>query len=269
MPLILLFALICLAAAFLSLWIVRTPKVWGVLTTTSILSGMMAGVITWTGLVFIVILATLWILYRSGLSFWAFLSLIVLSICFYLRVIPGYVPYFFTPKFAIGLQNPLVGLFPLALFVPLAKKRDEWNQIVKEVLFGCIGIGLLATLAWASGAVRLEYTALPYMEIRAPVNFLLTCVPEEGFYRGFVQTRLCAYFHKIKHGKIAALVLTSLLFSVAHIFWSPNIGILLFTFLASLLYGLVYMRSGKIESAIFCHFLLNMLHMTCFSYHAR
>ena len=69
-------------------------------------------------------------------------------------------------------------------------------------------------------------------------------------------------------GKILALILTSVLFTATHIYWSPNLEILAFVFLASLLYGSVYLISGKIESAILCHFLLNLIHMTFFSYHA-
>ena len=99
-------------------------------------------------------------------------------------------------------------------------------------------------------------------------NFFLTSIPEEGFYRGFIQNTFYKYFENIKFGKILALLVTSILFTAAHVYWSPNAQILGFVFLASLLYGGVYLISGKLESAILCHFLLNLIHMMFFSYHA-
>jgi hypothetical protein len=91
-------------------------------------------------------------------------------------------------------------------------------------------------------------------------NLFLTSIPEEGFYRRFIQNKLCPYF-----GKTIALFLTAALFTLTHIFWSPNIGILALTFVAGLLYGGIYLYSKKIESAILCHFLLNFIHITFFS----
>jgi membrane protease YdiL (CAAX protease family) len=65
-----------------------------------------------------------------------------------------------------------------------------------------------------------------------------------------------------------ALILSSLIFTAAHLYWSPNLAIFGFVFFAGLLYGGVYLISGRIESAIICHLLLNFIHMTFFSYHA-
>jgi hypothetical protein len=268
MPIMTLLAFIFLGSSFLSLWLKRDPKIWGTLICLCILSGIVAGNITWIGLVFILCLALLWIFYDRKPSVVIFLALICLGISFKLRLLPGYYPFFITPKFAIGLENPLIGLFPLALFVPLAKDRRDWTSVIKGLGFGCAGIAIIAVLATISGATHWHFKLPPHMGARTLSNLVLTSIPEEGYYRGFIQKNLCDYFKNIKMGNVLALILTSLLFSVSHIFWSPNLGILAFTFLASLLYGSVYLFSGKIESAILCHFLLNLIHMTFFSYHA-
>lgn len=263
-----LFAFIFLASTFLSLWFKRDPKIWGTLLGLCILSGMAAGNITWIGLSFILTLLLLWIVYDRKPNPALFITLVCLSISFKLRFLPGYHPFFITPKFAIGLENPLIGLLPLALFVPLAKDWRDWTSVMKGLAFSCAGIVFLALLATISGATQWDFKLPSYMGIRVFSNLILTSIPEEGFYRGFVQKTLCDYFKNLKLGNVLALILTSLLFSASHIYWSPNLGILVFTFLTGLLYGGVYLFSGKIESAILCHFLLNLIHMTFFSYHA-
>lgn len=262
------FAFIFLGGSFLSLWLKREPKIWGTLICLCILSGMIAGNITWIGFAFIILLALLWMFYDHKKSVAIFIALICVGMSFKLRLLPGYHPFFITPKFAIGLENPLIGLFPLALLVPLAKDSQDWTAVIKGFVFGCGAIILLAILATVSKATHWDVKIPSYMGIRILSNLVLTSIPEEGFYRGFIQKTLSEYFKNIRMGNVLALILTSLLFSVSHIFWSPNLGILLFTFLAGLLYGGVYLFSGKIESAIFCHFLFNLIHMTFFSYHA-
>lgn len=268
MPFMTLIAFLFLGSSFFSLWIKREPKIWGTLTCLSVLSGVVAGHITWIGLSWIISLALLWVFYDRKPNIILFVALIFLGISFKLRFLPGYHPFFITPKFAIGLENPLIGLFPLAFLVPLAKDLQDWKAVIKYLIFGCIGILLLALLATISGATHLDFKIPSYIGPRIFSNLVLTSIPEEGFYRGFIQEGLSKYFKSTKMGNLLALVLTSLLFSISHIYWSPNLGILAFTFLTSLLYGTVYLFSGRIESAILCHFLFNLIHMTFFSYHA-
>lgn len=268
MPLTTLFAFIFLGGSFLSLWLKREPYIWGTLICLSILLGLVAGNITWLGLTFIIYLALLWFFYDRKPGLIIFVAIVCLSISFKLRFLPGYYPFFITSKFAVGLENPLIGLFPLALLVPLAKDWRDWTDVIKGLVFGCAGIAVLAILATLSGAVHWDFKLPSYMGTRLLSHLILTSIPEEGFYRGFVQKTLCDYLKNIRIGNALALILTSLLFAASHVYWSPNLGILAFTFLAGLLYGSVYLFSGKIESAILCHFLFNIVHMTFFSYHA-
>jgi membrane protease YdiL (CAAX protease family) len=271
MPLPTLLAFIFLSGSILSLWIKRDPKIWGTLLCFSIFSGVIAGHITWIGLAFMSCLAVLWFFYDRKPNLAIFIALVCLGLAFKLRLLPGYNPFFITPKFAIGLENPLIGLFPLALLVPLAKNWNDWTAVIKGFILGCVGIALLAVLATVSGATQLDFKLPSYMGTRLFSNLILTSIPEEGFYRGFIQSTLSGYFKNLRMGKmgnVLALLLSTLLFSVSHLYWSPNLGILAFTFLAGLLYGSVYLASGRIESAILCHFLFNLIHMTFFSYHA-
>lgn len=247
---------ILLTASIISLWIRREPKIWGTLLALSVISGLFAGLINWTGIVILCWIILFWIIYLQNPNLLVFIVLVTIGIGYKLKLLPGFPPYFVTPNFAVGLINPIVGLLPLALIVPLA---DDWKSVLKGTLVGCLGIGLIALLAVLSGAIRLNVQMPEYLYLFS--NLFLTCIPEEGFYRGFIQNTLCNYL-----GKTLGLILTAGIFALTHIFWSPNLGVLALTFIAGLLYGGVYLYSRKIESAILCHFLLNLVQMTLFKF---
>ena len=268
MPTMTLLAFVFLAASFLSLWIRRESKIWGSLLGLSLLFGLIAGNIAWIGLIFIIVLLLLWILYDRKPNAALFILLVCFSAAFKMRFLPGYTPFSFTPKFAVGLEGSLIGLFPLAFLVPLSRTTKDWIAVIKGTLVGCAGIAILAVVATAAGTTHWQFKVPTFAAARLLSNFFLTSIPEEGFYRGFIQNTFYKYFENIRFGKILALLVTSILFTAAHVYWSPNAQILGFVFLASLLYGGVYLISGKLESAILCHFLLNLIHMMFFSYHA-
>ena len=263
-----LLAFLFLGASFLSLWVRRDPKIWGTLLGLSLLCRLAAGDIRWFGLFVVIVLLILWLMYHRKPNLALFIFLICIGGAFKMQLFPGYTPFFFTPKFAIWLEGSLVGFFPLAFLVPLARDRQDWALALKGLLFGCAGIAILAILATFSGVAHWQFKLPSFVITRTLSNFFLTSIPEEGFFRGFIQATLYKYFGNTKLGKTSALLLTSILFTATHVYWSPNLSILLFVFFASLLYGGVYWISGKIESSILCHFLLNFIHMTFFSYHA-
>ncbi len=268
-----LVSFLLLGASIVSLWVRRDPKIWGTLLGGAIFAGIAGGLVLVPGAIWLFAWGILWSHFekqqRSPLWFFLLATLIVVSFGFKLHFFPGFKTIALSPKFILGVDVPVMEFFPLALLVPLASSRRDWGLVLKEgVPLSVIGIGIMAALAVASGTVHWQYKLPSFPLERYAANFFLTAPLEEGFYRGFVQNELVRFFSHQKWGKILALVLGSLIFTLAHTFWSPNLGVQAFVFLAGLLYGGVYLISGKIESAIFCHFLLNFIHMTFFSYHA-
>ncbi|MDE3045080.1 MAG: CPBP family intramembrane metalloprotease [Verrucomicrobiota bacterium] len=262
-----------LASAFLSLWIYRHPKLWGTLLSISLLLGLFDGNLTSSSLLILAGWALLWISYTQQKTFpirlILFTALVSLSYAFKFHWIPGFSPVTIVGELAMGFDAPLVGFFPLALLVPLACSTTDWKQaLTKGVWLTALGISAMALIAIASGTVHwaLKWPSSP--ALRYLTNLIFTAMPEEAFYRGFIQRELGHFFQPWKRGKLFSLLLSSLFFAFAHLYWSPSLAILGFTFIAGLLYGGVYLLSGKIESAILCHFLLNFIHMTFFSYHA-
>lgn len=267
-----LFCLLFLGLSLLSVWIRRNPRIWGSLLGASLLLAFTEGNLQWIGLAIVLGWALLWIYYvknqRPLLQIVLFAALVTLSFGFKFHLFPGFRPVPITPKFHIGLGTSLMGLFPLALLVPTAKSWKDWKKVAGGLVIGCLGIAILAIVAVATGATQWQFKLPSFPIARYLSNLFLTAIPEEAFYRGFLQNRLSKYLENTRGGKWMALIVSSLIFTLAHIYWSPSLDVLGFVFLSSLLYGGVYLISGKIESAILCHFLLNFIHMTFFSYHA-
>ncbi|MBS0626102.1 MAG: CPBP family intramembrane metalloprotease [Verrucomicrobia bacterium] len=266
-------AFLLLGLSFLSVWFRREPKVWGGLFGASLLAGLASEHVYWQGLMILAVWAPLWFLYAETKGRDAkiifFSALVFLSFAFKLHLFPGFNPTKITPRFYLGYMAPIIGFFPLALLVPLASSKKDWKVVFTKGLgYSLAGIGIMAVLAIAAGSVSLQAKLPTYPGLRYLVNLVLVTIPEEAFYRGFIQRDLCSFLPNSKGGKAAALIITSLIFTMGHLYWSPTWAILGFVFLASLLYGWIYMATGKIESSILCHFLLNFIHMTFFTYHA-
>lgn len=253
-----------LVLSFISVWIRRDPKIWLNFLLLSLVMGLMVGLVSPLGLLAIFGLGLLWVWFSEGQQrIWTFGLIVLVSLVFKLHVMGLFPPVSITQKFRLGLESPIVGLFPLALVVPVARSAKDWTQAFRGLLYGCAGIGIMVMIALGAGATHWHMKMPPFAWIVYLNNLLLVAIPEEAFFRGFLQKELSRYLNS----NIWGLILSSMIFASAHIFWSPNFLILGFVFLPSLLYGGVYLISGKIESAILTHFLLNFIHITFFSYH--
>ena len=86
-------------------------------------------------------------------------------------------------------------------------------------------------------------------------NLFLVALPEEAFYRGFMQTRLDGVFKgrvNVLGAKVGwALVITSALFAVGHLveFRADKLG----TFLPGLVFGWLRAKTGSIGGAVVFH----------------
>ncbi len=257
-----------LSVTLVSLWISKDPKIWGSLLLLTLLSALYTKALLPIALVSTAGWLLLWLLYLKQKKFNArialFLVIVIYSFGLKFLLFPGYNPYYVTPNFRLGLAAPLIGLFPLALLVPLTLNMKNW---FKGFWVTCLGIALLALIVVLSGTIHLQLKLPSFPVLRYSSNLFLTAIPEEGFYRGFVQREIARYFNDSKKGKWVALLVSSLVFTFAHLYWAPDAAMFLFVFFAGLLYGGVYLYTGKIETSIICHFLLNFMHMTFFQYH--
>jgi membrane protease YdiL (CAAX protease family) len=101
-------------------------------------------------------------------------------------------------------------------------------------------------------------------------NLFLVVIPEEVFFRGFIQREIYESLLKgmPKLAGASAVFLTALFFTLMHIFWVQSLPFLTLVFVAGCVYGAIYQYTKAIESSILCHILLNVTHVMFFTYPA-
>ncbi|MCJ8277216.1 MAG: CPBP family intramembrane metalloprotease [Bdellovibrionales bacterium] len=114
--------------------------------------------------------------------------------------------------------------------------------------------------------VRFDFKFPQESYIWAMNNLFLVCFAEEAFFRRYLQGGLSESLAKFKWGKYFALIVSAILFGLAH--FKGGIPYVLLSSLAGLFYGWTYMKSQRLEAAILTHFGLNSIHFFFFSYPA-
>ncbi|MBB1273488.1 CPBP family intramembrane glutamic endopeptidase [Psychromonas sp. SR45-3] len=95
------------------------------------------------------------------------------------------------------------------------------------------------------------------------INLLFTCVAEEAFFRGLLQTKLSQLI-TVKRLAIFTPLITAAIFALAHFIggWSY----VLVSGVAGFGYSYVFYKTQRLEWAILCHWLVNISHFFLFTY---
>lgn len=264
---------IALGMSILSFWIHRSFWLWGAFLTISLSLAIHVGISQPFSLVPIGSLGVIHFLLKrhiAGIQRWILvLMATAISVLLIYHWVPAFTNWHVSGNFWISYDKPFIGFFVLAFSLPLLRSPEEWRAVLlKAVPLTILGIGGMIFLATITGAIELQPKWPSYLLLRAMTNLVFVTIPEEAFFRGFIQEELCKRFGEGFKGGFGAIVLTSLFFTAMHLSWSPNLEILTFVCVASLLYGAIYHLTRAVESSILCHFLLNMTHLVFFSYHA-
>ena len=203
---------------------------------------------------------------------WPLYVLVVLALGF--RLLPGFAPV--PVLVTLGAGNPsmvwfttekllLLGLVPPLVLTPVTPGsgwfgRDRPRLTVALIL----GITLLALipLALALGFARPGWVAgsLPVLAYWLADHLVFTCVLEESFFRGIVQTALIRGFADRGWSQAAPLgiIAASLFFGGAHV--GGGAAFMLLATVAGLGYGVAYYLTGRIQDAVAVHFAVNAIH---------
>ena len=113
------------------------------------------------------------------------------------------------------------------------------------------------------GYVNWQPKWTPLFIIWAWGNLFFTCIAEEAFFRGFIQKNLMRVLSNITGGTALALLISSVLFGLAHL--AGGVYYVILSIVAGIGYGWAYHRTQRIEAAILTHFTLNSLHFLFFT----
>jgi len=129
-----------------------------------------------------------------------------------------------------------------------------------------VGISIIYTTGYLIGYVVFDFTWSTVFWVWALKNLFFTVLAEEMMFRGIIQTKLeqiLSGFWGLK-GKYVAVVIAGVLFGLAH--YAGGVEYVILSSMAGILYGYLYLYTGRIEAPILAHFLLNAIHFIIFSY---
>jgi len=155
-------------------------------------------------------------------------------------------------------------------FVPLFKRSLPSGKTFNwwlPALFAPLGIGAVVAIAVSTGIVTWQIAAPGYFAIIALSNLINTCVAEELLFRGLLfklgMSRLPGNLSSAARTTLV-LAITSVVFGLAH--FAGGASYVLVATIAGLLYGTVYLLTGRIIFAVLTHWLLNVTHMLLLTY---
>lgn len=273
-----------LGMSIASLWIKKNAWLWGSFLASAILLALEASILTPLGLIPIAILFFChYFLKRDlnkGVRYLTFGVALTVSVGLFFHFLPGFhnwriaanmtlspqaVPY----HLWLNFDKPFIGLFVLVFRQPLIAHAARLKAVLVRTLpIILVSILGMALLSWYWGLVgwapKLPAILVPWMLC----NLFFVTIPEEAFFRGFLQREIYEWFGKTKGASLLAVIVTSLFFTLLHVNFAPSFSFLGLIFLASMIYGALYQTTKAIESSILCHFLFNLTHFLLLSYPA-
>lgn len=270
-----------LGISLMSLWVCK-KWLWSIFLFIAYFLALYTNIATTASLFSIILL---WICQYAlkntlipSIRFLLFGMAVFISIALFLHFLPGFANWKIASDLIISkhsypltlwlnFDKPFIGLFALAYLLPLIESRREFWELMKKVapVLALMLLGLIA-LSYYLKAILFDPKLPSVFFIWAIQNLIFVSIPEEAFFRGFFQQELDRAFGLKAWGTGCSIILTSILFALLHIGWSPNFSAIALTFCASLFYGVIYRWTQAIEASIFCHFSFNTIHFLFFSY---
>ncbi len=268
-----------LIMAFVTLWVKRSPWIWGSFLAIAGLLAYLSQILFPLGLIPIGALLLCHSLIDGFQKFTRFLIFLIatsVSIGLWFHLWPGFHNYLVYDKVSLSaashpytlylnFDKPFVGFFVLAFSLPLLSSFKQMFKVAIPLsILGMIVIGLLAVFG---NLVAWDPKFPSSFWLFALDNLFLVAIPEEAFLRGFVQNEVFRWFGgNGKWAGFAAVFLTAILFAALHIKWVASWPFLGLIFVAGLVYGAIYQITRSIEASMLCHFLVNIVHFTLFTY---
>lgn len=271
-------AIAALFASILTLWAPRYA--WTAATAVTLIAGYTAGVMhgpaaLWLGA--LALSASRLHSHRDGPRTPWLLATIVIGLLLGLHALPG-----FDNPMALHAVVLATGAQPFTQYVNFDKTLAgtlllglsgwhamrapaDWRAAARRALpVAALTIVLAMLASLAIGFVRFEPRWSNVFWTWGPINLLTTCVSEEAFFRGLLQTELTRRLGPRHH--LGIVVVSGALFGAAHA--AGGWEYVLASTIAGTGYAHIYQRTGRLEMAILAHFSLNAVHFLLFTYPA-
>ncbi|WP_171183834.1 CPBP family intramembrane glutamic endopeptidase [Ruegeria sp. HKCCC2117] len=152
---------------------------------------------------------------------------------------------------------------PMVFFAVLL----AWPGMLQSTIqtkFGPLVAGLLLLpglflLGLAVGAIQPEFSVPRWWLVFVLSNLFLTCLTEEAFFRGYLQSAVIS-----RLGAVGGVIAASLLFGLAHFGGGP--ALVVFASILGLACGLGYYATQRLWVPVAMHFGFNLVHLLLFTY---
>ena len=206
---------------------------------------------------------------------WSLFVLFILALGF--RLLPFFTPVtlmpplaeqtyvFRTEKLVLLLLLPPMVLLPWSHRIPQLPHVRPW---LVSILIGFIILLTTIPIAVSTGFVSpgIPQDPVSLLVYWLGYNLLYTCVLEEAFFRGIVQTAFVRVFSqrlRLSYARLIAIVCAALLFGLAH--FGGGWSFVLLATIAGIGYGIVYDLTGRLHYAVLVHFGVNAVRLLAFS----
>lgn len=277
------FAFIFLGLSIVSMWANKKIYLWGTLLVISFLLAWYGNIVSVLALIPIGVLLVCHYGISLDLSGWSryFLVMIAAVVSFGLNwhLVKGFANPLIGKQMLfsqnavplnwyLNFDKPFVGIFVLGFYLPLIDSPKKFIRMLFQAVPWTAGSAiLLLGVSTFTGIITWDIKWFGFFWLFFLINLIFVVIPEEVFYRGFLQREIMINLKNRAAGLLAVLVV-SLLFATSHLLFVPSIGFFLSALVASLAYGGIYLLTGTIESSIFTHFCINVIHIVFFTYPA-
>ena len=275
-------AYIILILAIISIWIHKKPYVFAPLLILSLAFSYYGKIVEPKGFLFFGLLALLYFYSKKDIPFfWKLLTLItaiLITIGSYTHLLKGvnnilvFTDYRLSRDAAImniyaNYDKGVIGLLILGIFSEVIDTKKELLRVffitLPYLIFSAFTIIYLSTFI---GIIKYDPKFPLTTGIWIAIQIFFVVIPEEAFYRGFLQKEIFENLKNKRFKGIIAVLSTSLIFTLVHLFFTLSAPTLIIVFVASILYGGIYQITKRVESSMLLHLSVNMIHYFFFTY---
>ncbi|MCI5051536.1 MAG: CPBP family intramembrane metalloprotease [Simkaniaceae bacterium] len=266
---------------FISFWIKRTVWLWAPLLVLSFATALNARIVSPFTIFVVVILLACHLLLHYELKWLAkfFLVIVtgVISLLLNWHLIKGFsdvvlargaahsihsLPY----DYIVNYGTPFIGVFILALNSKLIEKRSDWGKTAAMAIpYAIVSAVVLVLIGFGLKCIGYDFKFTPKIVIWAFFNLILQVIPEEAFYRDYLQKNLRELFPSF-WANVSIYLVIAFFFALTHFMTVPKLSFAILSFIASLLYSGIYQLSGRPEGSMMCRFIVNIVHFWFFTY---
>jgi len=168
----------------------------------------------------------------------------------------------------------IISLMVIAFYDKRTDGRISYHTVLRYIINDIvkilpIAILVLLGLAYVLGFIQFD----PKFNFKVLIlwitnNLLVVCLGEEILFRSLLMKDISYALQKYtklreKSSILLMISLSSLIFGLSHM---PNIPFALLACFAGIFYAIAYIKNNRIESAILLHFIVNLIHITLFTY---